>query len=316
MNSDRLHEGGIGNHSGHLGRWYQTHLSGRIASVCFSTRPAETIYNHERDAQGVYVRRRFSLTASTMRRERLLNTVGWLVNPDLADPSVRSPVLSFAYLALTSPLGPKFAPEAIRASLVGDLSPHLRARHVLNVLRGFPAATAFAANFGVRRFLLRRKVPGFFVRSETNVYPVHYHAEQVPLFESRVYLGNERDEVGARRLCLDLRFSRYDFDSVVRSHQLWDNCLRARGVGRLEYASEDLPAAVEAQASGGAHQIGTTRMARLPADGVVGPDLSVHGFSDLFVLSSSSFPTSSQANSTFMIVTCAVRLADHLRARL
>ena len=42
----------------------------------------------------------------------------------------------------------------------------------------------------------------------------------------------------------------------------------------------------------------------------------MHGFEDLFVASSSTFPTSSQANSTFMLVALAVRLADQLAGDL
>jgi choline dehydrogenase-like flavoprotein len=57
-------------------------------------------------------------------------------------------------------------------------------------------------------------------------------------------------------------------------------------------------------------------MSARPEDGVLTPELAVHGFDDLFVASSSAFVTSSQANSTFMIVAFAVRLADRLRAEL
>ena len=51
-------------------------------------------------------------------------------------------------------------------------------------------------------------------------------------------------------------------------------------------------------------------------DGVVDRDLAVHGLRTLHVASSSAFPTSSQANSTFMIVVLGLRLADHLRGAL
>jgi len=62
----------------------------------------------------------------------------------------------------------------------------------------------------------------------------------------------------------------------------------------------------------GYHQAGTTRMSDRPEDGVLNPQLAVHGFEDLFVASSSAFVTSGQANSTFMILVLALRLADHL----
>ena len=57
-------------------------------------------------------------------------------------------------------------------------------------------------------------------------------------------------------------------------------------------------------------------MSTLPQDGVVDRDLAVHGLDDLYLASSSTFVTSGQANSTFMIVVFALRLADHLRQEL
>jgi choline dehydrogenase-like flavoprotein len=54
-------------------------------------------------------------------------------------------------------------------------------------------------------------------------------------------------------------------------------------------------------------------MAANPDDGVVDENLAVHGVENLFVASSSTFVTSGQANSTFLIVVLAIRLADHLR---
>ena len=57
---------------------------------------------------------------------------------------------------------------------------------------------------------------------------------------------------------------------------------------------------------------GTTRMSADPSDGVVDENLAVHKMSNVYVASSSTFVTSGQANSTFMIVAFALRLADHL----
>ena len=50
--------------------------------------------------------------------------------------------------------------------------------------------------------------------------------------------------------------------------------------------------------------------------GVVDADLKVFGVSNVYVVSSSTFVTSGQANSTFMVVAFAVRLADQLADEL
>lgn len=313
--SDRHHVAGIGNHSDKLGRFYMGHISGKIANVQFTTDPRRTKYGYARDADGVYLRHRFSIARDVQHRERITNVVGWLANPPIADPSHGSGVLSFAYLALSSPLfGRYFVADAIRKANVGTEGRKHTVQHLLNMLRDAPATAAFVPMFAVRRFMLRRRVPGFFVPSRSNCYPLHYHGEQVPNADSRVTLARDTDPLGLRRLAIDLRFSQQDVDGVLRAHELWDRHLREHRCGRLEYTYADRDSAVWEQASDGFHQAGTTRMSKHPDDGVVDSNLRVHGLSNLFVASGSVLPTASQANTTFMIVVFALRLADHLQA--
>jgi choline dehydrogenase-like flavoprotein len=316
----------IGDHSGHLGRWYMAHIEGVVARIRFTTPPKETIFGYERDVDGVYVRRRISLTAAAQRRLRLPNIVAWLANPDLPDPSHGSGVLSFAYLILASPLGRVLSPPAQRAAMTGHDVPGVPygavergpvPAHLRNLVRDAGPTARWAIDFGRRRFLARRRrVPGFFVYSAANTYPLLFHGEHLPHPDSRVTLARETDELGMPRLHIDIRFSDADIDGVVRAHESWDAHLREQGCGWLEYVSGDVAGAVRERIGGGFHQAGTTRMSADPADGVLDRDLAVHGFDDLFVVSSSAFVTSGQANSTFMIGAFAVRLADHLRAGL
>jgi len=162
----------------------------------------------------------------------------------------------------------------------------------------------------------RRRVPGFFVYNKEALYPFQYHGEQVPNQKSQVTLSGNRDAVGMPRLRIDLKFLPQDVDGILRAHQLWDSFLRKSGLGRLEYLSPDPEEVVWSRLGGGFHQLGTTRMAARPQDGVVDPNLGVHGSKNLFVASSSAFVTASQANPTFMIIAFAVKLADRLAAVL
>jgi choline dehydrogenase-like flavoprotein len=65
-------------------------------------------------------------------------------------------------------------------------------------------------------------------------------------------------------------------------------------------------------AAWGFHHMGTTRMAAEPSGGVVDVNCLVFGTTNLYVAGSSVFPTGGCANPTFMIVTLAHRLVDHL----
>lgn len=314
--------GQMGNHSGHLGRWYMGHVEGTVADVRLSTPPRETMFGYELDNDGVYVRRRLSFSRQFQHARQLPNIVAWLANPQLPDPRHRSGPLSFAYLTLASPLGRLFAPDAQRLSLTGAAvpgAPYGEAErgpvreHLNNMVRDPRSTARFILDFGTKRFLVkRRRIPGFFVYRADNVYPLQFHGEHRPNSESRVCLTRQRDAVGMPRLKIDVRFSRSDVDGVILAHKCWDEYLRRTGVGRLEYQTPDVEACIGRQLGAGFHQIGTTRMSEDPSGGVVDRNLAVHGVSNVFVASSASFTTSGQANSTFMILAFAVRLAGHL----
>jgi len=317
------HGGALGDHSGHLGSWYMGHVGGVIAKVRFCTSPRSTIFGYERDIDGTYVRRRFSITSEAQRAHALPNTIAYLANPDLADHRHRNGVLSLAYLTLRSPLGEVVTPTAHRFSAAGGGVPGRKAdsvarasvrAHLMNVARDCPSVARFAVKFGTRRFVAgRRKVPGFFAAySGENCYPLQYNGEQIPNRQSRVSLASDRDSVGMPRLNIDLRFSQADVDGILRCHEVWDNYLQSNGCGRLEYVSPDPLSVAWSMTGGGTHQLGTTRMASKADDGVVNEHLAVHGVTNLFVASSSVFLTSSQANPTFMVIVLALRLADRL----
>jgi choline dehydrogenase-like flavoprotein len=97
-----------------------------------------------------------------------------------------------------------------------------------------------------------------------------------------------------------------------------DGELRRLGLGALESAewlkSDDLLWADDLV--GGHHHMGTTRMSASPSDGVVDADCKMHGLDNLYVAGGSVFPTASFVNPTFTILCLALRLADHVRARL
>lgn len=317
------HGRALGDHSGHLGSWYMSHVGGVIANVRFCTPPRSTIFGYEHDTDGTYVRRRLSIASETQRAHELPNTIAFLANPDLANHRHRNGILSVAYLALRSPVAELVTPAAHRFSAPGGgdarraaggiAQTSLRA-HLMNVAKDFPSVTRFAAEFGIRRLHARgRKVPGFFsAYSAENCYPLHYSGEQIPNRKSRVSLASQRDSVGMPRLNIDLQFSQADVDGILRCHQVWDEYLRKNGCGQLEYMSPDPAALIWSMMGGGTHQLGTTRMAAKAEDGVVDQQLAVHGLSNLFVASGSVLLTSSQANPTFTVITLALRLADHL----
>ncbi len=308
----------FGGNDGPLGRYYMGHISGKIASIVFDRPEGVADFDFELDATGTYVRRRFMLGEAAQLAHGLLNTAFWPDNPPFHDPRHRSGVLSAVFLALAfPPTGRKILSEAIRLAHVGP-KPHHFGAHITNVVVGAPRAARDIVNVVRDRFLSKPRKPGFLIRNREGRYALHYHAEQEPNPDSRVVLTDELDRFGLPRVAIDMRFTNGDVQSVVRSHEVLDSALRANSVGRLEYwhRKDDLPSKVLEQASDGFHQVGTTKMGLDRENSVVDQDLKVHDVANLHIASSSVFPTTGQANSTYLATALAIRLAHHLKAKV
>ena len=304
----------FGGVDGALGRYYAGHLTGSIADLHLTSPADFADLDFQRDRDGTDTRRRFTLSPQAQRDDEILNTAFYAGNPPFSDHHHGSGALSALFLALAAPLvGRRLAPEETRVHNVEGSDPRY-ARHLLNIVRR-PLRTARDLLVVVRRRLLstpRRRV--FVVPNERGVYALRYHAEQAPQPANRVSLN---DDVGADGLNgIDVRFSFADSDiaSVLRAHALLDARLRASGRGRLSYRRDpsERVAAVRSQSRDGYHQVGTTRMSADPRTGVVDGNCRVHGMSNLYVASTSTFPTAGEANPTFMGTCLALRLAHHL----
>ncbi|NER78509.1 MAG: GMC family oxidoreductase [Leptolyngbya sp. SIO1D8] len=163
------------------------------------------------------------------------------------------------------------------------------------------------------------KLSSHFIRKHLN-QPIPYpyisilnHFEQAPNRESRVTLGRQRDVLGQNVLQVKLKVTHQDKESLVRLHTILDQHFQALGVGRLV---SDIPDADNRweNLTDSSHHMGTTRMSDNPRQGVVDSHCKIHGFSNIFIASSSVFPTGGHANPTLTVVALALKLADHLKA--
>ena len=143
-------------------------------------------------------------------------------------------------------------------------------------------------------------------------YRVKFVTEQVPHEGSRVQLGTERDALGQRKLEVDWCFTDHDRRSMEKTLQLLTCRFAEAGLGTFDFGDE--PPNLE-NMTDAAHQMGTTRMARRPDEGVVDPDCRVFGTENLYVASSAVFPTGPSYSPTFTILALARRLGQHLLQR-
>jgi choline dehydrogenase-like flavoprotein len=138
-----------------------------------------------------------------------------------------------------------------------------------------------------------------------------------------VTLIRRADELGMPRIQLDWRLTRDDRTSMLGTLAVLGREVGRRGLGRLRVAVDGFHDAdpgphddVDFAVGIGCHHMGTARMDASPRRGVVDPDCRVHSVQNLYVASSAVFPTSGANTPTLTIVALALRLADHLRARL
>ncbi len=306
--SDDVQPDGVGNTGGWLGRGYMCHLAATFGMAHFTGAPRSIGFDYERDAEGIYTRRRIAPTPEAQRALRLLNGTARLHIRDANDPAHGDPVLSLMFLAA---FAVKY--EYSRGAREADrsLGPYLR--HIANIARHPLQLANFVRTWGVKRYLASRRIPSIALPSRDNRYPLEFVSEQSPNWDSRVQLTSARDALGMRRLLVDWRVASADFDSARATYRLMRDELARTGTGTLTYDEDALKDALLDAGAYGGHHSGTTRMSATPRDGVVDRDCRVHGVAGLYVASAAVTPTSSQANPTLTAIALALRLADHLK---
>jgi len=138
--------------------------------------------------------------------------------------------------------------------------------------------------------------------------------------DSRVMLANEVDRFGLRRLALDWHLADIDRLTLRIAAEVTGRAMARHDAGRVRLdpwvtdAEQEVPLSEEA--GGSCHHMCTTRMSHDPKTGVVDRDCRVHGIENLYMGGSSVFASPGVSNPTFTIVQMALRLGDHLDARL
>jgi len=307
--SNDVRASGVGNETDQVGRNYLSHLCTTAGTITFSAKDAA--YDYERDVDGIYLRRRLWLNEHAQRKLQLLNTTFRTHLPEPADPGHGDPILSAMFLVkglVQYEYARKFSERPVSAGLL--------MRHVGNMVRGPFKLMSFASKWTRDRILAERKLPSVVLGSSLNRYHLEFHAEQAPNRDSRVHLSGKRDALGMPQLKIDWQVRQLDIDSLKRCYRCLQQELHRTGTGTLDYDEDALEYRAKRHGIVGGHHIGTTRMSTDPRHGVVDADCRVHSVKNLYIASSSVFPTSSQANPTLTIVALALRLADHLRLEL
>jgi choline dehydrogenase-like flavoprotein len=292
--SDEVAAKGLGNDRDLVGRYFMDHPHTKRQLVVPSRRLATGIYGEM--FHGCGIMGRLSLPPAAQEEEKVLNysanlhavyvgqdSDGWL--------ALRKAILSLSRSRRSDPF--------IRLPPYGRKG--LSARQCLDMLRQFDKTVIAGL---MRVFQPKGFISGFVLESKP---------EQAPNRNSRITLDDAADAFGLRRVKLDWRMLPIDRYTAVRGEEIVDAEMRRLGIGSLAPLAaseiENWPDSLE----GGWHQLGTTRMDREAASGVVDPNSRVHGMSNLFIAGGSVFPTGGAAPPTLTIVALTLRLANHLK---
>ena len=141
-------------------------------------------------------------------------------------------------------------------------------------------------------------------------------AEQEPLRESRITLGQERDALDMPLVDVHWKIAGSELETIAYFTEQVRDALREADIADLEIEPSLIardPRYLESAADT-YHQMGGARMGRDPEHGVVDSDLRMYGIDNLYVAGGAVMPSSGFPNVTLTSIALGIRLCDHLAA--
>ncbi|MGF1568131.1 MAG: GMC oxidoreductase [Nodosilinea sp.] len=322
--SDAVQTGGLGNDHDLVGRFLMDHPVIRPGVLVPQDRQVMdrlALYD-ARWVKGARVIAKPVLTEATQRQEKLLN-INTAIFPRPA--WMRHNPLRMVLRKGKRPASPAVeSAQVLTKALKTRQFPTAGLRHAGRVLAGLDDLTYFQWRKGQNRFRHRPLCGYDFDHggwSELEDKPKKFGCfdllhitEQAPDPNNRLTLSADRDALGCRKIALHWRYNDIEQRSVKRAMEIFAEEFAAAGLGRMRFELDHGTPAIWSPSIH--HNMGTTRMHDSPTQGVVDGDCRVHGVSNLFIASSSVFPTGGYANSTLTILALALRLADHVKGHL
>jgi choline dehydrogenase-like flavoprotein len=143
---------------------------------------------------------------------------------------------------------------------------------------------------------------------------LYIDTEQQPNPESRIRLSENRDAIDMPKAVVQWQWGETERQALAAYRQLFERQWHSWNFGAISWLENfDPGSGWEVNVSDIYHPMGGTRMAAHPSQGVVDPQLRVHGLDNLFVASCSVFPTGGSSNPTLTLMKLTLRLAESLR---
>ncbi len=268
---------GIGNINDLVGRFYMDHPKGKFGIIKFFKTNQNFIQKSQNEE---FYRTGFSLSSQEQTFYQTLNHNFFM-----------QPIFDINFQAVLS-LNKKF--RKIRKSR--------NYQEILPILKDL----VFNLNSLVNFYTENKKND---LNTHISHYEITHYLEQSPNYNSRVFLSENKDILGMRKLILNWQLSALDTNSFIKFFKRIQEIFNIFELGEIisNKFPENLDFCVDAS-----HHMGTTRMGFTPKDGVVDANCQVFGVGNLFIAGSSVFPTGGNANPTYTILALARRMSHYL----
>ena len=287
--SDAVEPSGIGNRHDVVGRFFQDHPGMAIPIKPLQTERFQVLYNSTRQ-HGV----RYSvkiIASPEFQRSQKISHVGSEVYYPIADDDP----LRAAKDLLKRAKQRQFAQLPTSLGIIARKPQKVARAAFQHYFRGMPASVG------------------------SGVPHLGVGGEQQPNPSSRVTLDGERDVLGLRRTKLNWCLSAGDSRSIVRFVDAVASEWKRLGIAELQTDSVEIMGREKGEHGGyvdANHHMGTTRMGTNPLTSVVDARCRVHGYENLYIGSSSVFPTGGFSNPTLTVLALCLRIADELKSLL
>jgi choline dehydrogenase-like flavoprotein len=150
-------------------------------------------------------------------------------------------------------------------------------------------------------------------------YELHVVAEQLPRADNYITLASENDCFGLPLAAVRWQIERQDVTTFAVFKRRFDGFWNKHGlrdIGELEWTVDPEGAIGRLENADVYHPGGSTRMGTDRREAVVDANLRCFGVTNLWVASTSTFPSGGGENPTLMLILFTMRLADHLSRHL
>ena len=142
---------------------------------------------------------------------------------------------------------------------------------------------------------------------------VELSIEQVVNPNNRITLGQHLDINGQRGASVYWSIHDLELQTAIAVSDLFSKILARNDLGHFEPCADTVSLSARPMRES-LHHYGGTQMSHQPSNGVVDPDLKLHGSANLSIVGGSVFPSGGHVNPTLTIMALALRLAERLNS--